>query len=397
MRRTCVVALVLILTGAAHAADEPKPNMLTPKEIADGWLLLFDGESTFGWKAGDGVSVKDGSLKVEASDRAVAFKTTTAFHAFELRFQYSARQEEKGNETASLRLNGQDWTICTSLADKKDPWFATRIFVESDDKSHTVGLEDGRINQKPILRQGPNKFETPSRTTLDFHIPAHLAVAIRNIKLRPLGLTSLFNGKDLTGWKKYTGDEKRARSEFSVNKDGELTMKNGPGDLQTEKQWADFILQIECKTNGKHLNSGVFFRCIPDQYQNGYEAQIHNGWDKEKEYTVEEYDPKTNELKTKHKIKSTAMDYGTGAIYRRIPARKEVARDREWFTMTVVAEGRHIATWVNGIQVVDWTDNRPLKDNARNGCCLEKGPISLQGHDPTTDLNFRNIRIAELK
>ena len=36
------------------------------------------------------------------------------------------------------------------------------------------------------------------------------------------------------------------------------------------------------------------------------------------------------------------------------------------------------------------------KDNARNGCRLEKGPISLQGHDPTTDLSFRNLRIAEL-
>jgi hypothetical protein len=93
---------------------------------------------------------------------------------------------------------------------------------------------------------------------------------------------------------------------------------------------------------------------------------------------------------------STAMDYGTGAIYRRIHALKAVAKDREWFTMTVVAEGNHLATWVDGVQVVDWYDNRPLADNARNGCKLEKGPISLQGHDPTTDLSFRNIRIADL-
>ena len=56
----------------------------------------------------------------------------------------------------------------------------------------------------------------------------------------------------------------------------------------------------------------------------------------------------------------------------------------------------HLATWVNGVQVADWTDNRPLADNARKGCRLEKGAISLQGHDPTTDLSFRNIRIADL-
>ncbi len=61
-----------------------------------------------------------------------------------------------------------------------------------------------------------------------------------------------------------------------------------------------------------------------------------------------------------------------------------------------MAQGRHIATWVNGVQTVDWADNRPLWDNARNGCRLEGGPISLQGHDPTTDLSFRNLRIADL-
>jgi hypothetical protein len=34
--------------------------------------------------------------------------------------------------------------------------------------------------------------------------------------------------------------------------------------------------------------------------------------------------------------------------------------------------------------------------SARKGCKVDKGPISLQGHDKTTDLSFRNIRIAEL-
>ena len=95
-------------------------------------------------------------------------------------------------------------------------------------------------------------------------------------------------------------------------------------------------------------------------------------------------------------MKYAAVDYGTGGIYRRMPAHKEVTKDNEWFTMTIIAHGRHMAVWVNGMQVTDWTDNRPLKDNARNGCRLEKGPISLQGHDATTDLSFRNIRIAEL-
>jgi hypothetical protein len=188
------------------------------------------------------------------------------------------------------------------------------------------------------------------------------------------------------------------KSQFTVTKEGWLNVKDGPGDLQTEKLFDDFVLQLECKSNGKHLNSGIFFRTIPDQYQQGYEAQIHNNFteDPPRKYTVEEYDPKTHKLIGKKTVESQAKDFGTGAIYRRVPARKGVAKDGVWFTMTVVAQGRHIATWVNGVQQVDWTDNRPANENGRNGYRAAAGAISIQGHDPTTDLSFRNFRLAPL-
>jgi len=222
-------------------------------------------------------------------------------------------------------------------------------------------------------------------------------VVFRNLKIRPLGLKGLpfVRGKETLGeWKVLPGK----KSQFTVTEEGWLHVKDGPGDLQSRDQWGDFVLQLECKTNGPKLNSGIFFRCRPDEYQQGYEAQIHNGFlpAADKEYTLEVYDPQTHELKETKKVKYAAVDYGTGAIYRRMPARKQMAEDGEWFTMTVAAHGRHMAVWVNGIQVTDWTDNRPLKDNARNGCRLEKGAISLQGHDPTTDIDFRNLRLAEL-
>jgi hypothetical protein len=90
------------------------------------------------------------------------------------------------------------------------------------------------------------------------------------------------------------------------------------------------------------------------------------------------------------------IDYGTGAIYNRQAARRVESDDRVWFTKTIVAHGNHLAVWVNGIQVSDFTDTRPADRSARKGLKLDKGPLSLQGHDPTTDLSFRNLRIAEL-
>jgi hypothetical protein len=199
-------------------------------------------------------------------------------------------------------------------------------------------------------------------------------VDLKNEKQRVL--EPLFNGKDLSGWKQFTEEPKRAKSKFTVTSEGWLSLIDGPGDLQTEKQFDDFILQAECISNGKHLNSGIFFRCLPGQYQNGYEAQIQNGY--------------------KDGDRAKPTDYGTGAIYRRQPARKVVSNDNEWFTMTIAAHGNHIATWVNGYQVTDFTDTRPPNENARNGSKTGKGAISIQGHDPTTNLSFRNIRIVEL-
>ncbi|HZT79828.1 MAG TPA: DUF1080 domain-containing protein [Gemmataceae bacterium] len=397
-RLLCAVAL-LVAALPLHAAEQAKLNTLTPKEVADGWILLFDGETTFGWSAADKAkwTVAGGFLAPHPKDGR-PLMTTTEFQEFELSLEY--RMKEMA--VTDLVLGCDD----DCLEDKKmmrgyhiplqrwDVWcqFVVRV---ADGRCH-VTMREYHFGKPPLEVVLRDKKVTIPR--------GHIAlvgaggVVFRNIKLRPINMKPLFNGKDLTGWKKYEGDKARSKSEFTVTKEGWLHLKNGPGDLQTVGQYDDFVLQLDCRSNGKHLNSGIFFRCRPGEYQQGYEAQINNNFNEEKpkEYTIEEYDPKTHELKGKKKVKFAAVDYGTGAIYRRMPARKQVSKDGEWFTMTVVAHGRHFATWVNGVQVVDWTDNRPLKDNARNGCRLEKGPISIQGHDPTTDLSFRNFRIAEL-
>jgi len=186
-------------------------------------------------------------------------------------------------------------------------------------------------------------------------------------------MKSLFNGKDLTGWKPIPGH----RSVFSVTSEGWLHVKGGNGDLQTESQWGDFILQLQIRTNGEHLNSGIFFRANPGLFWSGYESQIRNQW--------------------RDNDRTQPVDFGTGGLYGRQPARKVVSNDREWFTKTIIAHGYHIAIWVNGYQVVDFTDTRPLNENnARAGARSRPGVISIQGHDPTTDLYFRNIQIVEL-
>jgi hypothetical protein len=233
----------------------------------------------------------------------------------------------------------------------------------------TENQADAALNR---ISHFTSRMEFGFRPAFWIEVPVGTTLTIRRLNVRPNQLQSIFNGKDLAGWKIHP----ERKSVFSVTERGELHVQNGPGDLQSEGQWADFVLQLESRTNGQHLNSGIFFRCLPGQYQQGYEAQIRNQW--------------------KENDRSQPVDFGTGAIYRRQPARRVVADDLEWFTLTIVADGNHLATWVNGYQVSDWSDPRPPHANARQGCKLDPGPISIQGHDPTTDLYFRNLRIAEL-
>ncbi len=391
-RSTVVVVLAASLSSAlwAVAADPPPANTLTKAEIDEGWILLFDGKTLFGWEQ-HGRSkwrATDGSL-VCSEGKQGWLGTTTAFADFELRCRY--RISASGNSGVFFRARKTDrpWqdgyemqirdthpqsqtgciyaTLKAEYPEGKPPttvekWQDVRIRAENDRMRvwlNGVQVVDGR----------DDKFAR-GVIGLQYHDPG-MTVEFRDIKLLPLGTRSIFNGRDLSEWEILPGYPSR----FSVKPGGILNIRGGPGQIGTKARWADFVLQMDILSSGRYLNSGVFFRSAPGVKWIGYEAQIRNQW--------------------RGDDRSKPVDYGTGGIYKRQPARYVYSSDREWFTMTVVAHGRHIATWVNGMQATDWTDPRPPNKNPRKGYRAEAGIITLQGHDPTTDLSFRDMRVAE--
>ena len=78
--------------------------------------------------------------------------------------------------------------------------------------------------------------------------------------------TQLFNGKDLTGWKQLTGT-----AEYMVE-DGAIVgvMKKGSPNsfLATEKEYQDFILELDIKLDANSSNSGVQLRSHFDPEEN---------------------------------------------------------------------------------------------------------------------------------
>jgi hypothetical protein len=82
------------------------------------------------------------------------------------------------------------------------------------------------------------------------------------------GFVSLFNGKDLAGWVVTTCTAKA--------ENGTLVLADGNGWVRTEKQYGDFVLDLEWKNlKAEKFDSGVYFRSeklkpgkrFPDKYQ----------------------------------------------------------------------------------------------------------------------------------
>lgn len=389
--------LFLAYPGLLHAwpcdnAGETEPhNRLDPDEIAAGWIKLFDGETMFGWKPNSDVNwrITDGVIHADKGDPGLLV-TTTEFADYELRCDF--RLEKGGNSGIFLRsvFSPKDPTKDCYELNMCDthPAFPTGSLVglikplkpvsgEEKWMTYHVVVEGNRIDVKldgkAVLSYTDTRPTARRRGYIGLQKNAGLA-EYRNVYLRPLSTKPVFNGKDRTGWRVVPG----GKSEFTVS-DGAIQVRNGRGFLETESVWGDFVLQAQIKTNGKNLNSGIFFRTMPgtaEEPSNGYEAQVHNGF--------EEND------------RTKPVDFGTGGIYRRIKARRVVSNDFEWFTMTVAAAGPHVGVWVEGEMTTDWIDTRPPSDNPREGLRTRAGHFSLQGHDPTTDLSFRNIRAVDL-
>lgn len=84
------------------------------------------------------------------------------------------------------------------------------------------------------------------------------------------GWISLFNGKDLSGWKKNEDGK------FEVV-DGTIKVSGKRAHLFTEKEFKNFEYKVECKTT-KGSNSGLYFHTKFQEEgwpAQGYEAQVN--------------------------------------------------------------------------------------------------------------------------
>ena len=176
--------------------------------------------------------------------------------------------------------------------------------------------------------------------------------------------TSLFNGKNLNGWKIY-GTEK-----WYVN-NGELICESGPekkyGYLATEKFYKDYILELEFfqESDG---NSGVFFRST-------IEGTIITGWQ------VEVAPPGLHSG-------GIYESYGRGWLIKPDSKYDDIVRMGEWNNMKIKVYKNEVTTWINNQEIINLFDEKIGKAN---------GSIALQIHDGGgIKVRWKNIMLTKL-
>ncbi len=249
-----------------------------------------------------------------------------------------------------------------------------------------------------------NPNETPKPPTSAKAVEApRTSAPVKNDDTPPPGFVSLYNKKDLTGWRGgETFDHRKllAMSEADRKKqidawtatmtvvgktgkphwwaDGNELVNDGSGAYATtEKDYGDFELRLEYKTVPL-ADSGIYLRGVP-------QVQI---WDH-----------------TNPKEKANGAEKGSGALWNN-PAGSPgkfplVLADKpfgEWNTVRVIMTGARVSVWLNDKLTVDhailenYYDYK-LKPEERRPI-PRTGPIQLQTHGG--EIRWRNIFLREI-
>jgi len=198
----------------------------------------------------------------------------------------------------------------------------------------------------------------------------------QNVNAQTKEWTNLFDGKTLNGWKKVAGSANYAIEDGAILG---TTVVNSPNTfLISEKQYGDFVLELEVKINDTTANSGI-------QFRSNYDPNGHEGKGKVFGYQYE-LDPAARRW--------TAGIYDEGRrdwLYPLMlnPSAQKAFKVGVFNKVRIECIGHEIKTWINDIPAAHLIDTFDAK-----------GVIALQVHSIGKNTQFagekiwwKNIRI----
>ncbi len=184
---------------------------------------------------------------------------------------------------------------------------------------------------------------------------------------------TLFNGKDFTN---FGAPGKTEQNGYSV-KDGVIESGAKSSTLMTEKQYADYILELEFQlTPGANNGLGIHYPGTGNPAYTGMELQILD-----------------NSAKKYEKLKDFQFH---GSLYSLQPAlRGHLKPVGEWNEQRVTCRGARVTVELNGVCILDADLDAVNKAHPKHaGAKRRSGHVCFAGHGDV--IRVRKMRIAEL-
>lgn len=202
-----------------------------------------------------------------------------------------------------------------------------------------------------------------------------LILSCFSLHAQPGKWTSLFDGKTLKGWKQMGGTAKYVVEKNSIT--GITTTSQDNSFLVTEKEYGDFILELEVMIPDTTTNSGIQFRSHWDGSGNDGRGLIY-GYQYELDPSIRAWTAGIYDEGRRGWI--YPLDLNEGA--------KKGYRHGQFNKVRIESIGNTIKTWINNIPASYLVDNADAK-----------GLIALQVHaidrpeDTVKKIYWKNIRI----
>ncbi len=198
---------------------------------------------------------------------------------------------------------------------------------------------------------------------------------------------NIFDGKTTKGW--HTWKETGVKGWHVMG--GDLMSHGGNGDLVTDKEYGDFILEFEFKASPKG-NSGLIYKVIEDPSNKALSATYSSG----PEYQIIDDLNYPSEINNRQK---TGANYDID-VPNDLTAVKPAG---EWNKGKIMIKDNIITHFLNGKKVVTYSYGTPEWDAAvakskfatmPYAKAHARGKIALQDHGDM--VTFRKMRIKEL-
>ncbi len=364
------------------------------------WIQLFNGNDLTGWEITDSGkwNVENGII-VGNSDPANPSGSwlinNNNYHNFHLRVKFQINDNGKGGLGYRIPAQGKGtpsesgYKINIDFNDKLNPTgtimniargydIRNKIQGEESWQKLELWVENDRV---VVLLNNSKIAEGFDRKSLNGAVGVQISGEETSLKIKEISVLptsdytvllptieeqledapgtwkSIFNGKDLTGWKQTQGE-----AEWIVQDDILTVKPKASGWLfYAEENFSDFIFRLKFKV-GETCNSGVAYRYnfshgrrLPTWYRS--EVQVYGN-------------------------DNLNIADGTGAIYALTRHNVGLMKEGEWNELKVYALGDHIATYVNGKKAAEAINTATYF-----------GAVGVSAHDPKTSAEFKDIEI----